>query len=143
MTAPTGADFSVVEAEKLRRGRAIKIRREAHGIRSLRQFQEVAGIDRATLGKIEQGIGTPEMTARAEALLDRLDTERGVDTRTPASVPDGTAPLLALDPDGDLIEFDITGPRTEWHVVVRGPADIADQLRHQAAELLKDLHPEG
>lgn len=133
---PSRPDFSIVEVEKLRRGKAIKRRREAHGIRSLRQWAEVAGINRATLAKVEDGTGSDEMLSRAEAFLDRLDAERSMDTREPE------APV-ALDPElsQDLIEFDITGPRTEWHVVVRGPAEIADELRRQAAELLRDIDP--
>lgn len=127
------ADSSDVE----RRGRLITNRRIAHGIKSQRQFAEETGIHRATLAKVEAGTGTEEMVQRVEEFLDSLDLERGVDTRT-------TEPSVEVEPlaGPDVIEFEVTGPRTEWHVVVRGPAELADQLRHQAGELLKDLSPE-
>lgn len=119
-----------------RRGREIVRRRKAHEIPSVRQLSEITGIARGTLTRVEAGIGTEESTRRVEGFLDRLDRERGMDTARPDSA------LPVPDTEGqDMIEFDITGPRTEWHAVVRGPAEIADELRRQAVELLREIDP--
>lgn len=61
------------------RGHAIKARRLALGIKSLREFAEASGISREALTAIEKGSGTTASIERAEAWLDRIEAETGHD----------------------------------------------------------------
>lgn len=60
------------------RGEAIKRRRLALGIKSVRQFAERAGVDRQAVGRAERGeTTTPGTLERLEAWLDRFEEDTG------------------------------------------------------------------
>lgn len=119
------ADLSVVTNDKQRRGQELARRREAHRL-SVMGLSAVSGVSRNTIAAAEAGGASVESLERLEACLDELDEKAGIDTSTP---PANSA---------EMIEFDITGPSTAWHVVVRAPAERADEARHQAVELLRE-----
>lgn len=124
---PVRADLRGVTNDRQRRGQDLAARRLAHKL-SVLALSEAVPIARATIDKAEAGKASDDSLERLEKFFDELDAETGLDT--------GTAPT-PLAPE--MIEFDITGPRTDWHVVVRGPADQADDMRRQVVELLRDM----
>lgn len=91
---------------------------------------KTSGLARPTIEKAEAGTSSPDSQDRLEAYYDQLDTEKGVDSRPEREAPESE--------HGDMIEFDITGPTTAWHVVVRAPVEQADEARRQAGELLRE-----
>lgn len=118
---PTAVSASV--DENLSRGGRIAQRRQALGIRSVREFSSRAGVSREAVKAAEQDSASPGTYRKLEAWLSEQEGP-------------GAEPAV-----GDQIEFDVTGPRTEWHLIVRGPAEIADSLRRQVVELLREVDP--
>lgn len=112
-----------------RRGRILTQRRMRHGIRHISEAADLADMDRKTVARAESGIASASSIEALESFYDRLDAEKGIDT--------SDAQALAPGEQQELIEFDIEGPTTAWHVVVRGPIDSADEVRRQASELLR------
>ena len=108
------------------RGREIARRRKRHDIHSVQEFARRTELDRKTIYRIEDGQASEPTYDKIEQWLDDLDRTTGVDSRQEAPPP---APE---------IKFDVTGPRTAWHVVVSGPPQMADELRRQVTELLRD-----
>lgn len=90
-------------------------------------MSRLSGMDRKTVSRVEAGQAAQSSTDALEAFLDKLDAEAEVDTR------DHRTPVP------EEVTFRVTGPRVEWEVFVSGPADIADDLRHQVVELMKDM----
>lgn len=134
----------VTGEDKSKRGRAIRARRERHGITSLRMFEEVSGVNRASITKAEAGIASIPVIVRLEQVLDTLDRERGVDTtQADALVDPAPTPLteLASELGEDVIEVEVTGPSTmrNWHVVFRAHPEHVDLITEQAAKLLRDI----
>ena len=130
MTTQTLADRAPLMpvTDLAQRGRILTQRRMRHGIRHISEAADLARIDRKTVARAEKGIASPSSMEAYEAFFDRLDAETGINS------------LEGLAPEADqqeLIEFDIEGPTTAWHVVVRGPMGEADEVRRQAAELLR------
>lgn len=91
------------------------------GINSVKEFSARTGISRDAVTKAEKGTGSVGTYERLEAWLDAQELA-----------------VHATEQHG-MVEFDVTGPKTDWHVVVRGPADIADDLRRQVVELLRNM----
>ena len=110
------------------RGRILTQRRMRHGIRHISEAADLADMDRKTVARAEVGQASSASIEALEAFYDRLDAEKGVDSREELGAPADQQ---------ELIEFDIEGPTTAWHVVVRGPMESADEVRRQAAELLR------
>ena len=126
-----------MNSDLLRRGAAIRHRREAHGIRSVRQFAEETGFNRATLTKVEGGIGSEESIAKVEECLDELDRIAGIDTR---NLMDGH--ILAEESphlESGVVEAEVTGPTTSksWAVTFRGHRDDVDVITAQVERLIR------
>ena len=113
--------------ETVTRGQLLKNRRIALGIFTAAEFARRSGKSRNT-------IEAAERDRASEATYNELDAFlRTLAEQARAQVSEGDSPTE------DNIEFDITGPSTAWHVVVRGPVDRADELRRQVAELLHEI----
>lgn len=125
---PMGAAGCVsVMDERVSRGALLAQRRKALGIFSASEFARRTGKNRDTIAAAEAGRASEATYDELEAWLCTVESPHAED-QAPAE---------------DLIEFDITGPRTEWHVVVRGPVEKADEMRRQVSELLRDIeHPQ-
>jgi len=104
------------------RGHGIKARRLAMGIKSVREFAEASGIDRAALGKAEKGVGTEATIERAEAWLDRMEAETGHDEPGPEPIR--------------LTFHDVFGI---GEIIAEGPADRPDELVEAVAKLFAQI----
>lgn len=104
------------------RGRALAQRRIAHGIRTAVELADRTGMSRRTIAKVESGEASDASVRALEKFFDDLDQEVGLHTAPEAG-----------------IEFNVTGPNSNWRVVISGPASIADELRRQVVELLRDV----
>lgn len=100
-------------------------RRVGHDIRSQRDLAARSGLSRDAVKAAEAGTASENTFAKLEAYLDSLDQA--------SSSPIGV----------DEIEFDITGPTTAFHVVVRTSVENADLVRHQVAELMRELNKDN
>lgn len=128
MPGETGAEVPIqpdapvrmasVADERIERGEAIAKRRTALGLYSISAFARRTGKNRDTIAAAEAGRASDATYAELEAWLDSHEDD---------------------GPDDERVEFEITGPRTDWHVVVRGPAEKADELRRQVVELLREV----
>jgi transcriptional regulator with XRE-family HTH domain len=105
------------------RGHAIKARRLGLGIKSLREFAEKTGVDRAAITKAEDGQGSSATYDRLEAWLSRFEEETGHDE----------------DSDDRYIEFRLSGVFGIDSIVVRGPVGDAAELEESVAKLLREL----
>ena len=114
-------------------GRRIEERRRALGIRSHADFSRQTGIARATIRAAEAGTASDVTYDRLGVWLAAQESLRRSELSDPADI---------LDDMADRIEFEVTGPRTEWHVKVSGPTEQADELRRQVVELLREWHDE-
>ena len=108
------------------RGRAIGERRKALGIFEISEFARRVGKSRNTIRAAEEGRAAESTYLELEAWLD-------VESRRQ------NAGLTLREEDVDRIEFDISGPSTEWHFTVSGPIEEAELVRLQARELMRDL----
>jgi len=115
-----------IDPEKLARGQAIKAKRLALGVTSLREFEEASGMDRGTIGRAEKGNASPGTYDRLEAFLDDLD-ERMSSERGEVSAE--VAP--------DTIELTVSIGALDWSATVKGPRDMPEVLTQQLAELMK------
>lgn len=116
--ANTEARLAVVTDDRAVRGDAIARRRTALGLYSISAFARRVGKNRDTIAAAEAGRASDATYAELEAWLDDHEADGEDDSR---------------------VEFEVTGPRTDWHVVVRGPAERADELRRQVVELLREV----
>lgn len=134
-----GADLPTVEAERLRRGQTIRLRREAHGIRSLRAWAELTGINRATVTGAEKGAGSDDTLDRLEQCLDEMDAEKGIDTTGAADTAISAEEAPHLQPG--VIETVIKGPShsTRWEVTFHSSPEDLPQVTLQVERLLKAL----
>lgn len=108
------------------RGHSIKARRLALGIKSLREFAEASGISREALTAAEKGQGSSATYERAEAWLDRMDEETGMDE--PSAVP---------------LRFTFHDIYGVGELIVEGPIDRPDELVAAAAKLLAEIRAKG
>lgn len=106
------------------RGNAIKSRRLALGIKSVREFAEVTGIDRQALGKAENGEGSDGTYERAESWLDRFEEKTGHDE---------------LVKDVDVIRFKVEGVYGAKALVVEGPVDNPELLEQMIDRIMRNL----
>lgn len=103
------------------RGAAIKRRRLAIGIKSLREFAEATGVDRAALTKAEAGQGSTATYERVEAWLDRHEEETG------------------HDEPAEPLRFTLHDVFGVGEIIVEGPADHPDELVQAVAKLLAEI----
>lgn len=116
-----GADSPPVDSE-WERGQAIKARRLAAGIKSLREFARATGVARNAITAAEDGHGSKATYERLEAWLDRFDEETGND-----------APPLELEQLTFVVEGrDVT-------VTVRGPIMDREALKADVADIIRSL----
>ena len=107
------------------RGAAIAKRLDDLGI-SAREFYEVTGIDRKTLGRAianEERVRPSTYAAIESALTDLEQRAQGV--------PIG-------DPDDDLVEFTVEG-NFGVRAVVKGPIRDMDKLQAAVARLVREM----
>lgn len=107
------------------RGHAINRRRNILGIKSLREFSERTGVDRAAISRAEQGQGTRQTYERLEGWLARVEEETGHD--------------VELDESGgsdDLVTFHMSGD-FGVEVTVKGP--ISPELEGMVTRLIREL----
>lgn len=109
------------------RGHAIKSRRLALGIKSLREFAEKTKVDRTAISNAEDGNGSGGTYDRLEAWLDRFEEETGVDDAT----------------DPAFVEFRLSGVFGIDSIIVKGPIADAVELEASVARLVRELrdHP--
>ena len=112
------------------RGNAISERRKALGIFEVTDFARRVGKSRNTIRAAEEGRASESTYLELEAWLD-------VESRRQ------NAGLVPREDGVDRIEFDISGPSTEWHFTVSGPIEEAELVRLQARELMRDLMAPG
>lgn len=108
------------------RGHAIKARRLALGIKSVREFAEASHIDREALSKAEKGQGSVGTYDRAEAWLNGIEEETGHD------VP-STEPLR-------FTFHDVFGI---GEIIAEGPVDKPDELVASIAKLFAEIRGKG
>ena len=104
------------------RGRAIRERRVALGIKSVRQFAERTKVARAAVTAAEAGEGTDYTYQRLEAWLDQFEEETGADEpglREPQRI------TIRRTSGGDV------------EVVVAGPIDDPQKLAETVELLLR------
>lgn len=104
------------------RGRSIKARRLALGIKSIREFAEASGISREALTAIEKGAGSEGSMERAEAWLDRMEAETGHD-----------------EPVREPLRFTFHDVYGIGELIVEGPVEHPDELVAAVARLLADI----
>ena len=108
------------------RGQAIKARRLALGIKSVREFAEASKIDREALSKAEQGRGSAGTYDRAEAWLSSMEEETGHDEHT-------------ADPIR-LTFHDVYGI---GEIIAEAPGDRGDELVAAVVKLLAEIRAKG
>lgn len=133
------ADLSLVDSDLMRRGRTIKRRREAHGIRSLRQWESLTGVSRSTITKAEAGISSEDKIEELEQILDALDAEKGIDTKESTQGTVTAAEAGHLEPG--IIETVVSGPTQtrRWEVTFHSRPENLEQVTAQVERLLKAL----
>lgn len=104
------------------RGRAVQERRTALGIYSVAEFARRTGKSRDTLSAAEAGRASEPTYLELERWLEEAERQ---------------APAAEID--GHSIRFEVTGPTTKWQVRITGPVEEADALRHQVAELIREI----
>lgn len=117
------AALAVVTDNRRARGQELTRRRKELHIFTISEFARRAGKTRNAVSAAESGEASPATYDELEAWLD-------------SQIPEALQALADLP---DPIEFDVTGPTTRWHVVVRGPMERADEVRRQVSELLRDI----
>lgn len=127
-TAQGRATLIPVTDDLARRGRLLTQRRLRHDLRHT-EVATATGIGRKTVARAEAGEASDDSVTKLEMFFDELDTEKGVDTTGLAEVP----------VPADTMEFEVTGPRTEWTVTVRGPVENEDVLVKAVLELLREV----
>lgn len=104
------------------RGHAIKARRLALGIKSVREFAEASHIDREALSKAERGQGSAGTYDRAEAWLNGMEEETGHD-----------------EPSSEPIRFTFHDVYGIGELIVEGPVDHPDELVASITKLLAEI----
>lgn len=108
-------------------GKRIRDRRSALGM-SQEDLAREAGVNRDTVGAIENGLGFRRSSlTKIEEALSRIEKEAGMD-----------APAVSGAEGSDLIEFDVTGD-FGVHVVVKGPVRDAELLQRQVIGIIREI----
>jgi transcriptional regulator with XRE-family HTH domain len=120
----SGARLRVVDDAELARGEAIKQRRLALGLKSVRVFAEESGIDREALGKAEKGLGSGGTYERAESWLTRQEVENGHDDPETAATP---------------LRLTLHGIYGIDEMIIEAPADRPDELAQAVGKILEEF----
>jgi transcriptional regulator with XRE-family HTH domain len=120
-------DFAVVTAET--RGEAIRQRRMAFGLRSVREFAERTGLARETVTRAEHGEASEGTYQRLEAWLDAFEHEIGAD--------EPAAPVSI-----EQIEFTVEGD-FGVKVTVKGPINDRAQLEESVTRIIRSIRDGG
>lgn len=104
------------------RGAEIQRRRLAHGLRSLREFAERAGVSREAITNAEKGVASEGTYLRLEAWLDAYDHELGEDE-----------PMSGIE----QLEFLIEGEGVS--VTVKGPVSDREALEASVANIIRNI----
>jgi transcriptional regulator with XRE-family HTH domain len=113
-----------VRVREIERGEALRKRRLAHGIRSVREFAEASGVSRNAVTAAEDGRGSEGTYQRLEAWLDAFDHETGSDV-PPANGDD--VRTVEFTVEGDFgVRVTVKGPITD-HEILR--ADVTEIIR--------------
>ena len=126
---PDEAPLVLVTDERLDRGREIARRRKALGVSSVHAFARESGKSREAINAAEHGRASLKTYVYLEQWLAEREATRG-----PGPEPARAAP----EHETEIVTFDITGPKTDWHVTISGPLDHADELRRQVSQLLRE-----
>lgn len=121
-----GGDWLTVTPEE--RGEAIRRRRTAHGLRSVREFAERTGLSREAVTKAERGDASEGTYQRLEAWLDAFDHEVGEDGPPPPVV--------------EQIEFVIEGD-FGVKVTVKGPITDRAALEDSVTKIIRSIRGGG
>lgn len=108
------------------RGKELRARRFALGIKSVREFAEASGIDREALGKAERGEGSSRTYERAESWLDRMEVETGHD-----------------EPSPEPLRFTFRDVYGVGEIIAEGPVDRPDELIAAVAKMLAEIRNQG
>ena len=108
------------------RGHAIKTRRLALGIKSLREFAEASGISREAVTAAEKGLATGATYDRAEAWLSRMEEATGHD-----------------EPMAEPIRLTFHDVFGIGEIIAEGPADKPDELIAAVAKLFAEIRDKG
>jgi transcriptional regulator with XRE-family HTH domain len=125
MSAEQEVEHSPLVDGEWERGQAIKARRLAAGIKSLREFAKATGVARNAITAAEDGHGSRATYERLEAWLDRFDEETGSDAETP--------------PTGRVVTFEVEGIYGVGKVSVAGPVEDAAELEERFARIVDRL----
>lgn len=109
------------------RGQALKTRRLALGIKSVREFAEASGIDREALSKAERGQASSGTYDRAEAWLNGLEEETGHDEPVPS----------------EPLRFTFHDVYGIGELIVEGPVDRPEELVASITKLLAEIRGKG
>jgi len=104
------------------RGKALRERRIARGIKSVRKFAEVTGVSRDAVTAAEEGTASAGTYERLEAWLDSFDEETGHDV---------------AEPPGP-VRFRLSG-NFGVEVVVEGPVENIAELEASVARLIQRM----
>jgi transcriptional regulator with XRE-family HTH domain len=112
---------------------AIEARRTHHGM-PVNKLAERAGADRSYLADVLKGKRPASATflGKVSAALDRYEFEIG----------EGLGPIAEPN-ELDLVEYQVTGPSSEWRVVVKGPIRDRAALEESVLRLLGRIPPEN
>ena len=108
------------------RGHALKARRLALGITSLREFAEASGVSREGVTAAERGTASQGTYDRIEAWLNRFEEKTGHDV-----------------PSKEPLRFTFHDVYGIGELIVEGPVDRPDELVAAVAKLLAEIRSKG
>jgi transcriptional regulator with XRE-family HTH domain len=113
------------------RGDALRRRRLAHGIRSVREFSDASGVSRNAVTAAEEGRGSEGTYQRLEAWLDAFDHETGADVPAVES----SAEQMEIVVEGDLgVRVTVKGPISDREALVDSVAKIMRSIRESSPD---------
>lgn len=125
----TPTDFPLVD--NVERGAEIRRRREALGIRSVREFERLSGARRGKISAAEHGRASAATYRELELWLTLQEAGGSAPVVGPVSMrPIG-------DPSAKLLEVEVEGPGG-FRMIVRAPVDNPEALAAAVRELLPD-----
>jgi transcriptional regulator with XRE-family HTH domain len=137
MSAPDRAEDSSPVNGEWERGQAIKRRRLAAGIKSLREFSKATGVARAAITAAEDGHGSKGTYERLEAWLDEFDDATGDDVHGLLGIEQ-----MTLTVEGQEITVTVRGPITDREGLKRDAADLwRIAVRESSANPVTDTDP--
>lgn len=131
--------------DTVQRGLDINRRRTALGIGSIKEFarattrqggRDVRGVSVDAITAAEKGEASERTYLRLESWLDALEREAGYN---PGELLASAEAELAAGPASDIIEFDVEGPSSKWHVHAKASKGNADEAIQALAKLIRQL----